>query len=237
MADGAPPFLVEVTGVAGSGKSTLARLLADGSADARIAGFIHARDPRHLALAVRTIPRLVPILVRNVVAPPRLSWPDVKLLAYVTGWHRVVRGPDHRHGMTIFDQGPLYALVRLRAQARGVMRSAAFARWWDGSLERWSRELSAVVYLDADDDVLLERIGGRAQAHTTKGQPVETARAFLERYRALFEETLGRLDRPGGPEILRLDTGASTADRIAAELAPVLAGRRERRAVGSEDRR
>ncbi|HEU4355537.1 MAG TPA: hypothetical protein VFT27_08110 [Actinomycetota bacterium] len=232
----AAPFLVEVTGVAGSGKSTLARLLADEAEDARLAGFIQTRDPRHIAPALRTVPRLVPILTRNVIAPPRLSWPDVKLLAYVTGWHRVV-GREYRQGITLFDQGPLYALVRLRAQARGVMGSAAFARWWDGSLERWSRELSLVVYLDADDAVLLQRIGGRAQAHTTKGQPVDTARDFLARYRALFEEVLGRLDRPGGPEILRLDTGASTPDRIAAELAPLLADRRGRRAVASEDRR
>ncbi|HET9725044.1 MAG TPA: hypothetical protein VFR44_14545 [Actinomycetota bacterium] len=234
MADGAP-FLVEVTGVAGSGKSTLARLLADGSADARIAGFIHARDPRHVWVAIRTVPRLLPILARNVVAPPRLSWADAKLLAYVAGWHRVVRG--YRHGMTVFDQGPLYALVRLRAQGKGVTRTAAFARWWDEALAQWSRELSAVVYLDAADPVLLERIGSRAQAHATKGQPEDVARGFLERYRALFEETLGRLERLGGPEVLRLDSGAAPAERLAGDLAPVLADQRERGAVGSEGRR
>lgn len=230
MADGARPFLVEVTGVAGSGKSTLARLLAEGS-DARLAGFIQARDPRHLWVAVRTVPRLLPILARNVIAPPRLSWPDVKLLAYVTGWHRVVRG--YRQGMTVFDQGPLYALVRLRAQGRGVTRTAAFARWWGEMLEAWSRKLSAVVFLDAEDPVVLERIGGRAQAHATKGRPDDVARGFLERYRGLFEETLGRLEQLGGPEILRLDSGAAPAERLAAELAPLLADRRERRAVGS----
>jgi adenylate kinase family enzyme len=230
MADGARPFLVEVTGVAGSGKSTLARLLAEGS-DVRLAGFIQARDPRHLWVAVRTVPRLLPILARNVIAPPRLSWPDVKLLAYVTGWHRVVRG--YRQGMIVLDQGPLYALVRLRAQGRGVTRTAAFARWWDEMLEAWSRELSAVVFLDAEDPVVLERIDGRAQAHVTKGRPDDVARGFLERYRGLFEETLGRLEQLGGPEILRLDSGVAPAERLAAEVAPLLADRRERRAVGS----
>jgi thymidylate kinase len=234
MADGTRPFLVEVTGVAGSGKSTLARLLAHGP-EARLAGFIQTRDPRHLWVAIRTVPRLLPILARNVVAPPRLSWADAKLLAYVAGWHRVVRG--YRDGMTVFDQGPLYALVRLRAQGRGVTRTAAFARWWDDALARWSRELSAVVYLDAEDPALLERIGRRAQAHATKGQPQEAARGFLERYRALFEETLGRLERLGGPEIVRLDSGAAPAERLAADLAPMLADRRDRRAVGSEGRR
>lgn len=234
MADGARPFLVEVTGVAGSGKSTLARLLADGP-DARLAGFIHTRDPRHLGVAIRTVPRLLPLLARNVVTPPRLSWADTKLLAYVTGWHRVVRG--YGPGMTVFDQGPVYALVRLRAQGRGVMRTAAFARWWDQELERWSGELSAVVYLDAEDPVLLERIGGRAQAHVAKGQPQDVARRFLERYRGLLGETLGRLERLGGPKVVRLDSGVTSAERLAAELAPVLVPRRERPAVRSEGRR
>jgi len=226
MTDGTRHFLVEITGVAGSGKSTLARHLADDSADARIAEFIHTRIPRHLAHMVLSIPRLLPILARNLVMPPRLSWADVKLLVYVAEWDRFLRArAEYRHGLTLFDQGPVYALVRLRAQGKGVTRSAAFTRWWDGALERWAGALAAVVYLDASDPVLLERIDGRAQAHATKGQPEDAARGFLERYRRLFEEALGRLDRAGGPQVVRVDSGATSADRIAADVRAALAGR------------
>lgn len=219
------PFLVEVTGVAGSGKSTLARLLADRAPGARLAEFIQTRDPRHLALTARALPRLLPILLANLAMPPRLSWADVKLLVYVTAWGRVLDGPRYAAGITVLDQGPLYALVRLRAQARGVTRSASFSRWWDAALERWAEAISAVVALDADDDALLRRIDRRDQAHATKGRSEDAARAFLDRYRALFEELLVRLERPGGPEILRVDTTSTTAEATADALAPALAAR------------
>jgi thymidylate kinase len=219
------PHLVEVTGVAGSGKSTLVRRLCDELPEARRGTFIETRDPRHLAALVGAIPAMAPILVRNVGPRPRMNWADVKLLAYVTRWDRVLRRmPDSASGVTTLDQGPVYALVRLRAQGRRVGRSAAFARWWERSLARWGHQLRVVVYLDADDAVLLGRINRREQAHATKGEPEDDARVFLERYRSLFDEALARLERPGGPTIVRFDTGAMTSEEIVARLRPILAG-------------
>jgi thymidylate kinase len=224
MRDPDAPYLVEVTGVAGSGKSTLVRRLCDELPDARRATFIETRHPRHLAASIGAIPAMAPILVRNVGPAPRMGWADVKLLAYVTRWDRVLRDtPAYRGGVTALDQGPLYALVRLRAQGRRVGRSAAFARWWDASLARWARAIRLVVSLDADDAVLLERINRRDQGHATKGGPEEDARAFLARYRSLFAETLGRLERPGGPTILRFDTGEMTSEEIVERLLGVVA--------------
>ena len=219
------PYLVEVTGVAGSGKSTLVRRLCEDLPQARRATFIETRDPRHLAALAGAIPATAPILVRNLGPGPRMSWPDVKLLAYVTRWDRVLRRtPEYRHGITALDQGPLYALVRLRAQGRRVGETAAFRRWWDRSLARWAPQLGVVVVLDSDDDVLLERINRRDQAHSTKGRPADDARAFLARYRSLFDETLRRLDRTGGPTVMRFDTGGMTTDEILERVRPVIAG-------------
>jgi thymidylate kinase len=219
------PYLVEITGVAGSGKSTLVRRLCDDLPDARRATFIETRNPRHLAALIGAMPAAAPILLRNLGPGPRMNWADVKLLAYATRWDRVLRRtPGYRSGVIALDQGPLYALVRLRAQDRRVGRSAAFARWWERSLARWAPQLGVVVVLDADDALLLERINGRDQAHTTKGRPEEDARAFLARYRSLFEETLERLQRAGGPTVLRFDTGAMTPDAIVKRLGPIIRG-------------
>jgi thymidylate kinase len=224
MAVPGAPYLVEVTGVAGSGKSTLVRGLCDELPDTRRATFIETRDPRHLAALVGALPDMAPVLVGNLWRRPRMSWADVKLLAYVTRWDRVLRRtPAYRSGITTLDQGPLYALVRLRAQGRRIGHTAAFARWWERSLARWAPQLGAVVYLDADDAVLLGRINHRDQAHATKGEPEDDARAFLARYRSLFDETLARLERLDGPTVLRFDTGVMTSEEILERLRPVVA--------------
>ena len=237
MTERACPNLVEVTGVAGAGKSTLTRHLLHATTDGTLAEFIHTRTPRHLAHVAHSIPHLMPILAGNLIRAPRLSWADFKLLAYVTEWDRFLdRSLTDRPGITLLDQGPIYALVRLKAQAKGVTRGASFARWWSGSIERWAGELDVVVFLDASDRVLWERINGRSQPHRTKGEPGDVGREFIARYRRLFEEALGRLDVPGGPEILRFDTSATAGKRIAAEVAPILTARAERGVVGREAR-
>jgi thymidylate kinase len=209
------PVLVEIAGVAGAGKSTVVRLL-EREPGWRRAEFISARRPRHVARILRALPRLAPILVRNLAMAPRLSWADVKLLAYVTGWHG---GLDRSaEGVTLLDQGPLYALVRLKAQGRGVGRTPAFARWWDGELARWASELDVVVALDADDEVLLGRIDGREQRHLAKGATRDDASRFLARYRALFAEAIERIELPGAADVVRLDTGSTRPEGVAADV-------------------
>ncbi|MGH2539339.1 MAG: hypothetical protein ACRDGK_02340, partial [Actinomycetota bacterium] len=155
----------------------------------------------------------------------RPSWPDVKLMVYVTEWGRFLRRRrEYDRGVTLFDQGPIYALVRLKAQGSNVTGRARFERWWDEMLERWARELDAIVWLDAPDDVLRARVDGRDQRHTTKGAPADDGRRFIERYRRLFEETLERIDVPGGPRVVRIDTGITSAEGVAAEIGSLSRG-------------
>ena len=219
-------YLVEIAGVAGAGKSSLAREICRRDDGFQLAEFIHARTPGHLVHAARAIPRTLPILAGSLAPGPRLSWADLKLLVYVSGWHRVLgRKPGYGRGVTLLDQGPIYALVRLKAQAKNVTAGAPFERWWNDMLERWTGELSSIVWLDAPDRVLWERINGRAQPHTTKGGPAGAGQMFISRYRQLFEEILDRIDSTGGPEIHRFDTSAASTGWIAGALGPILTAR------------
>jgi hypothetical protein len=203
--------------VAGAGKSTLSAALCahDGY---RRGAFIRTRRPGHLAHALRGVPRLLPILAANLVRPPRLSWADVKLMAYVTTWDRFLRrryvGTDD---VVVLDQGPLYALVRLRAQDRGVTTTRTFQRWWDTMVARWLGTLTGVVWLDAPDAELRARIDQRPQAHTVKGAGAVGLR-FIVRYRQLFEEVLERITATGAPPVRRFDTGATPVSQLVAAL-------------------
>lgn len=223
------PYLVEVAGVAGAGKSTLTHLLCQGEADCSRADFIHARTPEHLAYIAHGLPRLLPILAGNLRLRPRLNWADFKLLVYVTEWHRFLnRKPEYDHGCTLLDQGPIYALVRLKAESRGTS-APAFERWWNQKIELWADQLSAIIWLDAADQVIWDRINDRGQRHRTKGEPLDVGRRFLTKYRRLFEEVLDRVSTTGGPEILRFDTSEIGSEQLAEHLGPILAARSSRR--------
>ena len=216
--------LVEVTGIAGSGKSTVTSLLIE--ADYTPAKFISARDPEQITLFLRSLPQIAGLIAENVKHPPRMTWADFKLVVYVSSWDDYLNreAPD---GTLIFDQGPLYALVRLRAKGLGVAKTPAFAEWWSRMLGKWLDTMSLVVWLDADDDVLLGRVNQRDRSHDLKGVHLQRAKEFIHLYRTLFTEVEAEINRRGNPAIHRIDTGHSTAEEAANEVIAAVASLRQ----------
>jgi hypothetical protein len=228
------PYLVEIVGTAGAGKSTLTRSLHRAEPDWRLADFIDTRTPGHFRYLVHGVPRLFPILTHAMGGRPRLTWREFKLLVYVTEWHRFLQqDPGYRCGVTLLDQGPIYALVRLRAEAGGFTHRVAFERWWEQMLGLWAGELDSIVYLDAADRVLWGRINDRAQPHQAKGEAPWVGQEFIARYRRLFDEVLERVGMLGGPEILRFDTSHATPERLAARIGGILTARLELQRSGA----
>jgi cytidylate kinase len=205
---------IEILGVAGAGKSTLAAQLAADPAF-EMAPFIHARRPADLLLILRTIPRLLPILWSGLTQTPRISWPECKLLVYVTRWAPVLRRRRPRtDSVLLLDQGPLYAIVRLMAEAKPFTEQRSFTSWTREMLHRWSTELSDVIWLDAPDAVLWSRINERDQDHRQKGGQAEAGRRFISRYRGAFESIVPIVEEHGGIRTLRFDTSTSTVEQI-----------------------
>jgi hypothetical protein len=218
-----PGRKVEILGVAGAGKSTVARLLDEGPGFA-MAEFIHARKPSHLVQVARGIPGLLPILLVGITRRPRISWAELKLLVYVSRWRLYLgRTMPPAGAALLFDQGPLYALVRLQTEGKPFTRRSAFERWKEVMLEGWASELSTVIWLDAPDPVLWSRINQRPQGHRTKGRDAEAGNSSIARYRRSFEDVLRRLEELGGPVVLRFDTGTASAEQIVDAVRPLLA--------------
>lgn len=222
--DDASHTLVEITGVAGSGKSTITSILTDG--EYARAPFISARDPKQISLFLRSLPQVVPLIVGNARRPPRMTWADFKLMVYISSWDTYLEKMPSPETF-IFDQGPLYALARLRAKGIGVASTPAFAGWWSEMLGKWLDEISLVIWLDADDNVLLERVNRRDGAHDLRGAPVERAKEFLRRYRTLFAEIESEIQHRGRPELQRIDTGRLGVDDAAEAAIDAVASRRE----------
>lgn len=199
------PVIIEILGIAGSGKSSLARALLDGGYVRP--PFISASNPQHLIVMLRSLPRLWPLIAQNLTRPPRMTWADFKLMAYITGWRSFLQGLPGYHDQTlVFDQGPLYALGRLEARGLGIVSTRNFRRWWDEMLSVWANEMSLVVWLDAGDAHLLDRINERSQNHTIKDRPVEEGARFIGRYRKVFTFLLSRVEVLSTTEVFRFDT-------------------------------
>lgn len=211
--------LVEIAGVAGSGKSTLTRSLVGSQGDRLSrAEFIHASTPSHLPYIARGIPRFFGAYAAGLRKSPRPTWADFKLMAYVTEWDRfVMSNSDYSGRVVLFDQGPIYALVRLKVKGLTMSGTAAFESWWSRRFEVWAEVMTTVVWLDATDDVLLNRIDGRPQDHAIKGTSKPAGRQFLARYRESFQAILVELEARG-VDVLRFDTAEYGSEAIASTV-------------------
>lgn len=122
-------------------------------------------------------------------------------------------------GAFVFDQGPLFLLKQLSADA-GPHDAIERRRRRLASV--WGRTLDLALVLDAPDDVLLERIRCRDKGHQLRDEPDGPARVALASERRHIERLLGELGGEGAVRIQRVDTSASTvADTIAALLRSV----------------
>jgi thymidylate kinase len=89
-------------------------------------------------------------------------------------------------------------------------------------LEQWRAQLDWIVWLDAPDGVLHERIQQRQQGHVLEGRGPAESSALLARYRTAFSEILDLLAGPAGPQVLRIDTGGVDPETVHQQVSEAL---------------
>lgn len=213
------PFLVEIVGLPGSGKST-----AVGALRARhpaIAPMPILRSGPHRALLARHLARTLATLAGRRALGRHWTRDGVVMMAYLTALPEALTGPGRPDApVIVFDQGPLYTL------SRPSLRHERLRGWRDRAIERWRGLLDLVVWLDADDDILLARIDEREKVHRLKNAGDAPGRSALAADRAVLEDLLGHLG--GGisrPRLVRIDTGAKAPEEIASELLAMIGER------------
>jgi shikimate kinase len=140
------------------------------------------------------------------------------MMAYLQALPRVLERADPATSRTIaLDQGPIYLLTRRS------LTSERLGTWRRRVVQRWAPLLDVVVWLDAPDALLVERINARDKRHRLQGSAEGTALEALAESRAVYERVLGELET-GRPSwvVLRFDTSVRSADEIADEVLAAL---------------
>ena len=85
-------------------------------------------------------------------------------------------------------------------------------------MARWRQRLTGVVVLDADNDVLTQRIRSRAKQHPVKNGNDRQIFEFLDGYRAAYRDITARLQSDGRVHVVELDTTRRPFEEIAADI-------------------
>jgi len=219
---GRSPLVVEICGSAGAGKTTLLKAL-DQCHEKVVTG-VRLHKIRYVPFFVRNTYFMLPTFLRQYKHSRWFTWKETRSMVYLKAWYHVLKRQVSNNDIdmvTVLDHGPIYRLALLREFGPEITKSKLYQRWWDTVLKQWAAIMDIVVWLDAPDAVLLERINTRNRWHIIKGKSVQEVYEFLARYRKSYEQTITRLTDNRGPTLLRFDTHQKSVNQMVDKVSAV----------------
>jgi broad-specificity NMP kinase len=222
-------MVAEIVGPAGAGKSTLTKVLRERDRSMRTGLSVWGLPPTLLCLnALLSLPRFVGLYRSR----GRIRRDEVKLIVRLSALHQLLgRESSKSYRTLLLDEGTIFALVKLLAfgdnakgNRNGNGRSNHLDAWTQSLLSRWASRLDAVIWLDAPDEVLAERIRTRGKAHRVKDKSDAEIFAFLARYRDSYERVISELTARHGLKVIRFSTEHQSLEEMADQI---LAGMQE----------
>jgi deoxyadenosine/deoxycytidine kinase len=206
--------VAEIIGVAGAGKSSLLNELHRRDSGLRV-HFKLRKSSAAWPLLYSTV-RSLPVLTELVKRACLKDRSEARQVARLEAIRRILTRERQRDDHPILlDEGPIYVLGRLQRATQSVPSGGAYAAWLAGSYDYWSSTISTVIWLDAPNDVLCERIRTRQKRHRMQRKGPDELRGFLELYRSAYEEVVASLELRGPVRALRIDSNRYTTREVA----------------------
>ena len=219
------PLVVEIVGPAGAGKTTLYRGLDDHTTFVRLENFPDVRKASDAPFFISNGLQLIPSLIRLRQHNSRqLNRREFAWMTILHGWPALLRSvSSNGNKAIILDQGPIYLMAEMRLFGPDYLHQNAAKGLWQNLYNRWGATLDMVVWLDASNDILLDRIRNRQQEHIVKTESAAVIYEFLNRYRAAYGLLLSILiAKNHSLGVLQFDTGRQQPQDILTQLCSAL---------------
>jgi adenylate kinase family enzyme len=216
------PRVIEIIGPAGAGKTTLCNVLSQSGNGIRLSNFPDVRKAANAPFFISYGSRLIPTIIDHPFRCDRwLSRREFAWLTILNGWPNILQKELKRNNdIILLDQGPVYLLTETSEFGPEYLRKKKTANlFWEDLYSQWADVLDMVVWLDATDLDLVERIRSRDKGHVVKDRSIEAILEFLVGYRKAYERVISCLSA-NHPElkILRINSSQTSLHEIAGQL-------------------
>jgi len=144
-------------------------------------------------------------------------------MAYLEVWHPYLRRQGlTRSTVTVLNPGSVFWLAALREFGPEISKSQPYEKWWNSMLDQWAALLDVVIWLEAPDKILLERVRARDSWHEAKEQPQHEALACFARYGTCYGQVISAMTANGGPKVLHFRTDQASPDQMAEKVLAML---------------
>ena len=208
-------MITEIVGPAGAGKSTIAMALLQHNP--AILGKPHLRWIKYYPAFYSKVVQSLPIYLRQYRGRGQVLRQTLGHMVYLEKLQRLLKYQSSDDTIFFLDQGPVFRLARLH-MSDFAFRDQSFESWWTRMLNAWACTLDAIFWVDAQDEVLLERILTRSKWHEIKDLPKQQAREFLTSYRKAYQKVISGLTSDDGPEVLFFSTDHEPLEQITTRI-------------------
>ena len=125
---------------------------------------------------------------------------------------------SHSSNIAVLDPGSVYWLTKLQGFGSQATGRSLYQRWWEDKFEQWSSALDVVVWLDAPEDLCLQRILARNQWHDAKHM---TSKDALSRFRGLrmsYEQIITKMVSKQPKKVFYFRTDQISTEQIVNRL-------------------
>jgi hypothetical protein len=214
--------VVELVGPAGAGKTTLAHGVSAVDTTVRSGLSLWGLPRRRL---LRSAMALLPTILSATINRSRLRAGEIGQIIRLGALRGVVKDESSQHRIILLDEGPVFALTWLDVFfARNGDRVPA--AWRRRVVAEWATLLDVVVFIDASDITLANRIRTPEKPHMVKGLPDAEIFGFAAGFRRAFERAIGEFAQAGHLVVDTLHTDAGPLDEHTAHLMSKLQQRR-----------
>lgn len=215
-------LVYELVGPAGVGKTAVLHTIAQVAPLVRTG--VRIDRLRQFPAMVRSLVVLTPALLDMMFVDSRDVWPGLRHLGRLRALPaEVTRARASGHHAILMDEGPVFSLGRLSVFQGADRGRGPVARRWQGEVARWSSLLDGIIFLDAPNEILVDRIRQRDKPHQVKNDSTRAMYDFLDRYRAAYRSIVQRLTATGGVPMVELDTSTASIEQVATGTVAALA--------------
>jgi deoxyadenosine/deoxycytidine kinase len=213
-------IIIEVIGLAGAGKSTLTRAMFETIPNNL--GSYRLAKARSTIRILLSIFRALPLIL--IQGKTRIG---IKQWYWLGHFEASIHDLNRRSQIEgcqvlILDQGPIFEFIAIKRYLLSGRYGDYLASVYFKLLQKFYASIDAVVYLQAPDSVLLERVMSRHSSHLLKNMNVDEQRNQMAFYRAEYNNIFSAATA-AGVSVVTLDTQLYSESQMLNETLKLLA--------------
>ena len=183
------PRIIELVGVAGTGKSTLLRAMRQ--RNERIKTLPLPSKISYLSFLIKMASTWLPLYLKNYRDSRWFTVQEIRNMGYLDTWLPFIRSQARtREDIFALDTGSVHWLASLQEFGPPITRHPRYQGWLKNKHEQWSSALDVIIWLEAPDDLCLERVLSRDERHELKHIPTESALREEKCYRESYGQII-----------------------------------------------